>query len=381
MSTISRTRYLFPEAAVTARLATLPAIARKLRNAAERDTLPSTAFPGYATNPRQLYRVLAGAPVYPWLDRLLGSLEFCMEHGWYSSRIMTSDRQQFRGAIGEAHVAEHFLLRGGELEPEPESADGRADLRVILDGVEAIVEVVAPIEWGALNDFFETVGDALKNLDESYDFRGRVGMTQLDTFGVDGELLYLNPIVLAKQLAGTTIVQDIAVETAAMLSAGEPFQIERAVPDLNVRVTADFTEVERATTEPARMITFDLPGLSGYAPEAVFGSILGKVRKKAQQRQAGDAHIDALRLLVVDISTGEVAAEFRQDWYRAEFERMFRARLGALVGVDYDGIALVEPRGWGEQLILHQLLHEDERLTRAAAEQLFELAPTAGAPA
>lgn len=325
--------------------------------------------------------MLAAAPVYPWLDRLLDSLEFCIERGWYSKRIMTSDRQQFRGAIGEPHIAEHFLLRDAEIEPEPESTGGRADLRVIIGGVEAIVEVVAPIEWAALSDFSGTVGDALKNLDAPYDFCGRVALRQLNRFSTAGQLLHLNPIVLAKQLAGTTVVQDVAADTAATLAAGEPFWIDRPVPELNLRVTADFADIERSTHGPVREIALELPGLSGYPPEAVFDNILAKVRKKARLRQAGDSDTDALRLLVVDVSTGEVSAELRHDWYRERFERMFHKRLGPLVGTDYDGIALVEPRAWGEQLILHHLLHEQNRLTRAMAGRLFEVAPVAGTPA
>lgn len=54
---------------------------------------------------------------------------------------------------------------------------------------------------------------------------------------------------------------------------------------------------------------------------------------------------------------------------------MFRERLAPLVGVDYDAIALVEPRTWGQQLARHHLLFADDRLTRAAAARLFELAP------
>ncbi len=176
MSLIPRTRYLSPEAAVAGRLAALPLIAGKLKNAAERDSRPSAAYSGYATNPRQLYRVLAGAPVYPWLDLLLESLDYCIEHGWYANKIMTADRQNFRGVIAELHVAEHFLLRGGDLEPEPERRAARADLQLVIARVELIIEVVAPIKLAALSAFFETMSDTLKNMDEPYDFRGRVAL-------------------------------------------------------------------------------------------------------------------------------------------------------------------------------------------------------------
>ncbi len=371
MSLISCTRYLFPEAAVADRLAALPSIAGKLKNAAECGSRPSAVYSGYATNPQQLYRVLAGAPVYPWLDLLLESLEYCIKHGWYANKIMTSDRQNFRGVIAELHVAEHFLLRGGDLEPEPERGAARADLRLVIEGVELIIEVVAPIELAPLSDFFETMGDTLKNLDEPYDFRGRVALRQLETFSADGQLLHLNPIVLAKQLFETSLVQDFAAETAAMMAAGDPFRIDRPVPELNLCVTADFPDVDRSPGGPVREIALDLPGLSGYAPEAVFDNILGKVRKKARRRQAGD--IDMLRLLVVDVSTGEVSSELGHAWYRPWFQQMFRDRLGPHVGVDYDGIALVEPRAWGAELILHELLFEDERLTRAVADKLFDV--------
>jgi hypothetical protein len=121
--------------------------------------------------------------------------------------------------------------------------------------------------------------------------------------------------------------------------------------------------------------------LSGYAPEAIFDNILGKVRRKAKRRQAGDIDGDVFRLLVVDVSSGEVPSELRNAAYRARFERMFRERLGPLIGTDYDGIALVEPRGWGKELNLYQLLFEDTRLTHAVAGQLFEIAPAAGTPA
>lgn len=114
----------------------------------ERETSPSTAFAGYGTNPRQLYCVLAAAPVYAWMDKLLDAIESCARCGWWSNRIMTSDYEQFRGALAELHVAEHFLLRGAQIEPEPAVGAGRADLRVRLDGLEVVIEMIAPIEWG-----------------------------------------------------------------------------------------------------------------------------------------------------------------------------------------------------------------------------------------
>jgi hypothetical protein len=67
----------------------------------------------------------------------------------------------------------------------------------------------------------------------------------------------------------------------------------------------------------------------------------------------------------------------RNAGYRARFERMFRERLGALGGSEYDGIALVEPRGWGEGLTLVQLLFEDQAMGRGLAERLFESSVTA----
>jgi hypothetical protein len=323
--------------------------------------------------------VLAAAPSYSWLDGLLNSLEFCIKRGWWSRGILSSDRQQFHGATSELQVAEHFLLSGAEIEPQPKRATGLADLRVVLGDVEAIVEMVAPIEWPALNSVFSAVGDALKNLDAPYDFCGDVTLRQLDRFDADGLLLRLNPIVLEKQLAHSTIAQDIVAETAARLIAGKPFQRDSPVSELNLRVSVDFPDVERSQNGPARSVTFQGPTRSGYPPEAVFDHILDKVRKKAQQQQAGDASTGATRLLVVDISTSEISNELPCDWYRERFAQMFQTRLEPLVGIDYDGIALVEPRAWGEQVILHNLIYDDERLKRATAERFFALAPAAGA--
>ena len=371
----ARTRYLFDRVSVATLLGAHPAVAAKLANAADRDTLPSQAFAGFDTNPRQLYRVFAAAPVYPWLAQLVDSLESCIRAGWYWNRVKTSDRQQFRGVLAELHVAEHFLLRGVlEIEREPFAG---GDLRVVVDDEEVLVEVTAPIELAGLNDFFETVRDVLKHLDEPYDFRGCVALEQLDTFGEDGRLVYLNPITLAKQLPQAGVVAEIAADTAERIGAGEPFRITQDVPELNLRVVADFADISRSAEAPAREIMLSLPTLSGYAPEALFNNILRKTRKKAREQQAGAGGARSPRLLVVDLSTGEIASELRNAGYRARFERMFSERLGSLVGGEYDGVALVEPRGWGEGLVLLQLLFEDQVMDRDLVERLFETSVTA----
>jgi hypothetical protein len=372
MAQIPRTRYLFDTVAVAERLRALPAVREKLR-VADDETQESTAFPGHATNPRQLYRVLAAAAVYPWLEKLLDSLEFALRRDWWYRRILSSDRQQFRGAIAELHAAEHFLLRGFDLRPEPEVGEGRADLHVGAGDLETIVEVVAPIELKALNDFFDTCRDVGKHLDVPYDYCGRIAMGQLDTFSESGELLHLNPIVLARQLTQTTAVNSFAAQVAGGLVAGQPFQVDQLVPDLNVRLVAEFADITPAKySAPTREIALSLPGLSGYAPEAIVDNILGKVNDKARGRQAGEYEAGGPgRLLIADLSTGEVSSEWQNAWYRRRFERMAQERLGPLVGPAYDAIALVEPLRWGEQLSVYRLLYDDERLTADELERLF----------
>jgi hypothetical protein len=366
------TGYLFDAAAVGERLDKLPQVTKRLR-VADVETQRSTAFPGHRTNPRQLYRVLAAASVYPWLGKLLNSLELALSNGWWSRHILSSDRQQFRGAIAELHAGEHFLLRGFDLEPEPEVGDGRADLRVKAGEVEAIVEVVAPIELKALNDFFDTCADVAKNVDKPYDYRGRIGMGQIDMFSESGKLLHLNPIDLAKQLAQTATVHDFAVDVEKHLLAGQPFQIDQQLPELNISLVADFAEITSSTHGgPAREIILDLPGLSGYAPEAIFNNLLRKVRRKAGDRQAGEHQVGGpRRLLIADLSTGEVSSEWRHDAYRCRFERMAQEQLGPLVGPSYDAIALVEPRGWSEPSSVYRLQYDDERVGHDELERLF----------
>lgn len=320
MAESRKNRYLFDTAAAADRLDRLPAVADRL-SVADDETQKSSAFPGHATNPRQLYRILAGAPVYPWLDKLLNSLEVALSRGWWSRHILSSDRQQFRGAIAELHAGEHFLLRGFELDPEPEIGKGRADLHVITGELKAIVEVVAPIELKALNDFFDTCADVAKNVDIPYDYRGRIGMGQMAMFSESGILLHLNPIDLAKQLSQATAVDEFAAEVAEHLVTGQPFQVDQRLPELNISLVADFTDVAPSKYGgPAREIALHLPGLSGYAPEANFDNILRKVSRKATGRQAGEHQAGGpRRLLIADLSTGEVSSEWRHDAYRSRF--------------------------------------------------------------
>jgi hypothetical protein len=295
--------------------------------------------------------------------------------------MLTSDRQQFRGAIAELHVAEHFLLRDFALEPEPAVGDGRADLHIATDERKAIVEIIAPIELKALNDFFEMCGDVAKHLDVAYDYRGRVEMSQLETFDESGELLHVNPIVLAKQLAQMNAVNDFAAAFAEQLVGGNAFTIDTPVVELNIRLVADFGDITpSAFGAPAREIALALPGLSGYAPEAIFDNILRKLSNKGRGRQAGEHEAGGpLRVLIADLSTAEVSSEWQNAGYRSRFERMAEERLGPLVGPDYDAVALVEPRGWGEQLCVYRLLYEDERLAAADIEELFGRAKQNGA--
>ena len=102
------------------------------------------------------------------------------------------------------------------------------------------------------------------------------------------------------------------------------------------------------------------------------GLVARKVSDKARRRQAGEYEAGGPgRLLIADLSTGEVSSEWQNAWYRRRFERMAQERLGPLVGPAYDVIALVEPLRWGEQLSVYRLLYDNERLTADEVERLF----------
>lgn len=138
---------------------------------------------------------------------------------------------------------------------------------------------------------------ALKHLDAPYDFSGRVELRQLERMDATGGLVYLTPSLLARELERTSAIHELAADTAEALAVGEPFRFERPLPELNLRAIVDFPDVERSTDGPAREITLEPPGLTGYAPEAVFDNVFAKVRKKPQKRQAGDTGAEAVRLL------------------------------------------------------------------------------------
>lgn len=340
----------------------------------------SAHFPGYRKSPLQIYRVLANLH-YEHLEAFVDRLDFCFGHGYEQPKLIrTGGRAEFASALSELQVAEHFLLRCFEVAgfDATKGSDPVPDLLVQGKGLRALVEVYRPVEGEGLDELERDVTDAMKNLDVPFEYLWRWDVTQINDFDLSGSrprLLHLHPEPLSDAVERdnrrAALVHPLVDELRQRLVAGEQPPLEAATthPDMNVRLTLTIEEAAPRDV-PARDGIVSGPGLSGYAPEAMFERLVKeKVRDKAGKRQARSEG-KALEILVADVSGSKLESELRhEDYYRPRFLEMLKE----LDDLSYDAIVFCEPAGWGKELLAHFAVFEDVAMTKDELGQLFNV--------
>ena len=116
---------------------------------------------------------------------------------------------------------------------------------------------------------------------------------------------------------------------------------------------------------PARRGWITSPGVSGYAPEAVFEHIVGgPVRSKAAKAQGPRSGAAPLSMLVVDLGHSGLRSELEDAAYRRRFRGALDRALPTYEG-GYDVLAFCESRGGA--LRLHWLFGQPGARRAAAA--------------
>ncbi|MGH2792552.1 MAG: hypothetical protein ACRDJ0_16410 [Actinomycetota bacterium] len=273
---MNRTAYLFDPADVIQLLRELPDLAAALGNPT-REGGPSDVFPQARKSERQLYRILANDH-YDHLAALLSSLDFCLGRGFRQPVLLrTRAQSNFTSAISELSAAEHFLLRGFELDglDVKKDSDPVPEFLARRDELSVAVEVYHPLEWEGLSALTDNLMEALKNLDVPLDYRFEVRVDQLEHLDERGAVRYVQPAALAREL-NTTMLAAITGPileriTARLMAGATDVRVQTEERSLNIRVSAAITgAIASASTLPSRAGVISPLGLTGYAPEAMF---------------------------------------------------------------------------------------------------------------
>lgn len=360
---MNRPPHLFDPSDVVRLLRGLPHLAKALGDPVH-DWKFSTSFPLARTSERQLFRVL-GNDHYDHLSALLRSLDFCLGRGFTQPALLrTRARSHFASGLSELAAAEHFILRGFDVdgldarkasEPVPEFLAGRGGLNVA-------VEVYHPVEWEGLSALTDELTEVLKNLDVPLDYRFEIKVEQLEHLDERSALRYVHPGALARDLdAGrrAAITGPMLEEIATRLAGGaKNVEVQTEERDLNIRVLIAITgAIPSAFTLPARVGVISPLGLTGYAPEAMFDRLVSeRVRRKAAKAQGRMA--GRLAVLIVDLAESEVTTQMGIPAYRRDFVSSLGRSFGTgLRG--YDVIAFCEHDGWGRELVTHFVLNSE----------------------
>jgi hypothetical protein len=364
--------FLFAPAAVAGTLVELPALRAALIDPG-REGEPSEAFAGMRKTRRQIYRALVYHEEIPALRELLERVDHWLARGFVATKLRGADRAQYRSALAELEVADHFDARDLSVTPaEPGAAGGAvADMVVNANGLRAVVEVHSPPEWQGLNALREEAWDTLRNVDLPYAFHFDINVKQSQPIGERGSVP-LHPDVLSAALALAAerirLLQPLFTELFDRLASGDPEAVGRVDAEtLNLVVTAELSNVEPVAEFAPRSGAWSINGLGGYRPEVMFDALLERVARKARRRQASSE--GALEVLVVDMSRSELEAELTSEaYYQPRFADSLR-RFADRWGAPSDILALVQSQGWRQELTTYFLWSRDE--AAQAAEYLF----------
>jgi hypothetical protein len=365
--------FLFAPEAVAATLAGLPALRARVP-APDAEGTPSAAFAAVNKTPRQIYRALAYHEEMPSLGKLLKRVDHWLDRGWPARKLLGRARDQFRSALAELEVADHFDTRGFEVTSAEAAAGGGSAPDVLVDGkgLRANVEVYSPVEWEGLDAFQGEGWDTLRNLDLPFAYQFSFNTKRRQPIGERG-YVSLHPELLARGLARPTARERLLrplLDGVLDQLAAEAFEVGACYEDLDldIVVEVELSGVRRVDAFTPRGGSWGFSDIGGYRPELMFDGIVERIGRKAERRQAQSA--DALEVVIADMSRVELQSELTHaEYYRPRFARALKGRFGDERQLPCDVVALCASRGWGQELLTYFLVARDD--AQPAAEQLF----------
>jgi hypothetical protein len=368
--TETRPPYLFDPEIVDDRVSALPLTARLIHEK-KRTGQPSAAFPKLQKSAREILRVLGRAHAYEHLQELLQTLERCLGSGWDAHQLGARDRDEFASLMSDLQVAEHCLIRGFVLE-SPVGVDiqgPKPDLYVSKDSARAIIEVFRPRELPAFHNFLTDVSRLVKEVDIPFDYGVEIKLDVIDQFDKSGRLVSpWHPIELNEALA--PVADEALSRIASKLASVGPATHEHILeqwPDRNLKVELQITDIRPSTgDEPDRWVS-NGKNYGGYEPMGMFARLMPPIISKAKKRQAGDRRTEA-RILVCDVSDTVVAVHLDEEVRSKGFAEILERDLSSQLQQNYDLIALVQRRGWGNPLKLLFAVSDDAEYNELLGE-------------
>lgn len=347
-------QYIFAPAFVDEQLEQLPLLSKVVAGFPSADK--SQAFTTAYRSPRQIFRLL-GNTHYPQIEDLLQTLEFCLEHDIRLDRsLRTRSRFELQSQISAAFAAESMVRHGCRVRDLDRDRGNEpvADFAVSIDGTKAIVEVVCPRMWGALDQFVEDAKDVLKNLDVGFDFGAQVELRAITEFDEDAYRGFDVGSVdqaLESPARRSAILKPWIATVADAIGLGKGTSTEHDYVDLNLTLTTEINNVRGAEhVLPDREIAMGYPGAGGYAAEGILRRVLtrGAVAKKLERRQA-DSTDGSARVLIVDVSHIDFGAEFTDRICRPKLEAVVEAVLEDTSSYDVVTFCSPPPRHAGRR--------------------------------
>lgn len=265
-------------------------------------------------------------------------------------------------------VADDFLTRGFEVSRPKRTHARSADLVVVGRGIDATIEVYSPRVWQALDDWTLELQDAVKNLDEPYDFEIEIAvrsMSQADPWTIARGL----------DLTAEPVIETAQRDLTTALELGKPFSAKYDHGDAGLETELELRHAQPSTEGPARFIVSGSPGLSQYAPKAMFDRLVNRtvLRRKAGRRQTQTA-ATRLRGMAVDLARTQIAHDLRHDYYRDRAKETLGGARISRVGLDF--VAFCGPNDLCRGLAVDFVLYAAASLT---ADEVVELFPSAAA--
>jgi hypothetical protein len=342
--------YLFDPADVDSVLGDLPNLRGRLGDP-QSEGVASRAFPQARKSRRELFRLITGRH-YEHIDSLVRLLDRCLASGVSQPRLLqTSGRGDFPSLVAELLAAGWLLDRGLSVRgfDEGKGQESVPDLLAERGDLRAHVEVYRPRDWEGLDALRDELRLALEHLDEPFDYRFDIDLTQLRQFEGD-RLVWLDPWLVSQEFEKPgrreCFIAEVVEELVPQLrNGGARATVRRELDARNLGVTVELHAIESASGElPVRCGVCGGPGLTGYAPEAMFDRLVERrVLPKARERQTRAADSSTVEVLLVDVTALGCRPEFSSQIYLSKFaesaDRHLHEGSHAL-----DAIAFVEPQ-------------------------------------
>ncbi len=349
-------------------LAELPSLARLLPPPSV-EGVNSEAFPGVLrkTN-REVYRWIANthyghlAGAVPCLDRV--HAEGCL----FGNLLTTTSREQFVSHTTEVLVADDLLRRGYGVRTIPRSGHASPDLLIECSHLDLAVEVYAPRELLAVDEWVREVSDLLSYVDIPASFRSRVE-TAFDE-APPTEPWRLDPWAPNKMLEVTSrgVIAEVKHDVEKALRKLHRFHKVYRHPETPLQTTVELDYVRPSPEEgPAREGSISAPGFSGYSPGGVFRTIVERAIKKARRRQTQGVDA-AARALVVSLDRTMIASDLKHPVHMSEAKSQLDGIEPKRYGLDVITFVTRVQEGLGQMLTVM----DDEVLSTADVMAMFD---------